>query len=76
MDRNLFRRVEVAFPVQSEELQSRILDELNLYLQDDVQAWELGADGRYARVRGDTATNAQTSLMMRYDDRVALIPET
>jgi len=76
MDRNLFRRVEVAFPVESAELQARIIDELSLYLLDDVQAWELGADGRYARVRGDTEVSAQTRLMARYDDRVALTPET
>jgi polyphosphate kinase len=76
MDRNLFRRVEVAFPVESAELQARIVDELSLYLLDDVQAWELGADGRYARVQGDTQTSAQTRLMARYDERVALTLET
>jgi polyphosphate kinase len=76
MDRNLFRRVEVAFPVDGAELQARILDELHLYLLDDVQAWELGSDGRYTPVRGDTQTSAQTRLMNRYDDRAGLIPET
>jgi polyphosphate kinase len=39
MDRNLFRRVEVAFPVESPELQARVAEELELYLADDVQAW-------------------------------------
>jgi polyphosphate kinase len=76
MERNLFRRVEVAFPVESAELQSRIVDELNMYLLDDVQAWGLSADGRYARVLGDTQTSAQTRLMTRYDERVTLTPET
>jgi len=76
MDRNLFRRVEVAFPVDSAELQARIVDELHLYLLDDVQAWELGADGRYTRVQGDTQTSAQTRLMTRYDERAALTLET
>ncbi len=41
MDRNLFRRIEVAFPVESAELQTRVADDLNLYLADDCQAWEL-----------------------------------
>src|SRR5271154_2977523 len=35
MDRNLFRRIEVAFPVESRELQSRVADDLSLYLADD-----------------------------------------
>src|SRR5271167_403872 len=35
MDRNLFRRIEVAFPVVSAEFQALVGDELRLYLQDD-----------------------------------------
>jgi polyphosphate kinase len=72
MDRNLFRRVEVAFPVDSPELRARVADELQLYLEDDVQAWKLLATGKYVRVPGTTHTCAQTRLLQRYDDRVAL----
>jgi polyphosphate kinase len=72
MDRNLFRRVEVAFPVESPELQARVADELQLYLDDDVQAWSLLATGKYVRVPGTTHTCAQTRLLARYDERVAL----
>jgi polyphosphate kinase len=72
MDRNLFRRVEVAFPVESKELQVRVAEELELYLADDVQAWRLLSNGYYTRVRGGTNTCAQTRLLNRYDDRVAL----
>jgi polyphosphate kinase len=68
MDRNLFRRVEVAFPVESEELQNRVAEELDLYRKDDVQAWELGADGRYRRVPGGTHTCAQSRLLARYTE--------
>ncbi len=70
MDRNLFRRVEVAFPVASEELQSRVAEELELYLRDDVQAWQLASDGRYERVPGGTNTCAQSTLLARYCDPV------
>jgi polyphosphate kinase len=66
MDRNLFRRVEVAFPVESVELQDRVAGELELYLEDDVQAWRLGSDGRYLRVSGGTQTCAQSQLLARY----------
>ena len=42
MDRNLFRRIEVAFPVDAPELQARVADDLKLYLADDIQAWDAG----------------------------------
>lgn len=64
MERNLFRRVETAFPVLDKKLSQRILDELNLYLADNTQAWEMGADGSYARaVAAEPAICAQQVLM-------------
>ena len=50
MNRNLFRRVEVAFPIRSPVLKRRVMREgLLPYLKDNVNAWELGSDGRYRR---------------------------
>ncbi|HYD96366.1 MAG TPA: polyphosphate kinase 1 [Noviherbaspirillum sp.] len=50
MNRNLFRRVEVAFPVLDRTLKKRVINEgLNPYLKDNMNAWELDADGRYHR---------------------------
>jgi polyphosphate kinase len=50
MNRNLFRRVEVAFPVLDPELKQRVMDEgLKPYLKDNHNAWELDADGSYHR---------------------------
>ena len=72
MDRNLFRRVEIAFPIESAELQARITREIDLYLADDTQAWRLNADGHYERVVGESKTSAQSGLLASYDDRVAL----
>jgi polyphosphate kinase len=72
MDRNLFRRIEVAFPLESLEFRSRVADELNLYLADDAQAWELGSNGQYSRAVGDGNLSAQAKLLSRYDERVAL----
>ncbi len=72
MDRNLFRRVEIAFPVESADLQARIGREIDLYLADDTQAWRLNADGHYERVVGESKTSAQSGLLAIYDDRVAL----
>jgi len=51
MDRNFFRRVEVAFPIEDKTLRNRVIKEaLNNYLADNTQAWELQPDGRYLRV--------------------------
>ena len=52
MSRNLFRRIEVAFPVLDRALKRRVLKEgLEPYLKDNTNAWELGPDGRYSRRR-------------------------
>ena len=68
MERNFFRRVEVAFPVREESHRERILRDLNSYLSDNTQAWSLERDGRYTRcVRGnDPAHDAQGGLLARY----------
>ncbi|MGH9640648.1 MAG: hypothetical protein ACRD3Y_11335, partial [Bryobacteraceae bacterium] len=65
MERNLFRRVEVAFPIESASLRRRILRALALYLRDNRQAWVLGSDGSYRAVhpRGRTTRRAQQELL-------------
>ena len=72
MDRNLFRRIEVAFPVESPEFKARVADDLDLYLIDDCQAWELAPSGEYSRARGPGSVSAQARLLSLYDERVAL----
>jgi polyphosphate kinase len=72
MDRNLFRRIEVAFPLESSEFRARVADELDLYLADDAQAWDLASNGQYSRAVGDGNLSAQAKLLSRYDERVAL----
>ncbi|UTY60198.1 polyphosphate kinase 1 [Massilia sp. erpn] len=50
MNRNLFRRIEVAFPVLDKALKRRVITEgLNPYLKDNTNAWELEPDGHYLR---------------------------
>jgi polyphosphate kinase len=72
MERNLFRRIEVAFPVEAPEFKSRVAEDLNLYLADDVQAWELDSKGEYSRAVGSGNVSAQARLLSQYDERVAL----
>lgn len=70
MDRNFFRRIEVAFPIQSRQHRARIIADLETYLADNAQAWALGADGAYRRVRTDdhAPISAQAHLLRRYAD--------
>ncbi|TWI69930.1 polyphosphate kinase [Pseudoduganella lurida] len=67
MSRNLFRRIEVAFPVLDRALKRRVMAEgLNPYLKDNANAWELEPDGHYHRrkPRGKgTPYGAQQHLM-------------
>ncbi len=50
MGRNLFRRIEVAFPILDKNLKQRIIEEgLEPYLKDNLNAWELDAQGDYRR---------------------------
>lgn len=50
MNRNLFRRIEVAFPVLDKTLKKRVMQEgLQPYLKDNLNSWELDADGAYNR---------------------------
>jgi polyphosphate kinase len=67
MPRNFFRRVETAFPVLKKSLLNRIKDEaLENYLQDNVQAWVLQADGTYQRqtpAKGEKPHSAQLELI-------------
>jgi polyphosphate kinase len=68
MERNFFRRVEVAFPIRRREHRERILRDLNFCLKDNSQAWELRPDGHYQRIhRGSVrAHNAQSELLATY----------
>ena len=50
MDRNLFRRIEIMFPIVEQRLKRRLISDLDVYLADNVQAWELRADGTYSQL--------------------------
>ena len=67
MNRNLFRRIEVAFPILDPALKKRIIAEgLDPYLKDNMNSWELDSDGVYQKRkrRGKSiAFSAQQHLM-------------
>lgn len=48
MYRNLFRRIEIAFPILDLKLKKRVIKEgLQVYLDDNRQAWDMQSDGTY-----------------------------
>jgi len=69
MNRNMIRRIELAWPVEDPLLRQRVVDEcLNLYLQDGRNAWCLGPEGQYTKLekKGRHVHSAQAMLMRRY----------
>lgn len=68
MNRNMMRRIELAWPVRDAQLRQQIIDEcLVAYLYDDRDAWTLCPDGTYERApRPFDGHGAQNALMVRY----------
>jgi polyphosphate kinase len=70
MNRNMMRRIEIAWPVLDKSLRQRIIDEcLVAYLWDNTDAWELQIDGSYQRKQPSHAQpllSAQIELMKKY----------
>lgn len=66
MSRNMFRRIELAWPVRDAALRQRVIDEaLVPYLHDTRDAWTLGPDGRYTRQDAE-GPSAQQALLQRF----------
>ena len=69
LERNLLRRIEVAFPILDPALASRVKTEaLDNYLADNCDAWVLHPDGRYERLApaaGERPHSAQRVLLAR-----------
>jgi len=66
MNRNMFKRVEVCFPIENKKLATRILDDLNLYFHDNSQVWVMQSDGTYQRppkTDNEPFIQAQTQLL-------------
>jgi polyphosphate kinase len=66
MERNFFRRIELMFPISDPALKARVMADLDTYLADNVQAWELRNDGTYEQSSPPAdrdATPAQSKLL-------------
>lgn len=66
MPRNLDRRVEILFPVLSEENKEEVKWILDISLKDDVKAWELGPQGDYKRMKEGEGLRSQLFFYEKY----------
>jgi len=76
MNRNMMRRVEIAWPIVDAENRARILLECcQMYLDDNKNAWLLNADGTYTlntpalpqSKMKETELSAQQQLLKKYE---------
>ncbi len=78
MNRNMFGRIELAWPVTDPVLRQRIIDEcLVSYLHDTQDAWDLQSDGTYQRAVVQPRSrkqSAQSALMARYSADAKRLP--
>ena len=64
MDRNFFRRVELAFPVLSKPLKRRVIQEgLRMHLTDTDSSWVMQPNGSYRLRRSGQGRSVQRDLL-------------
>ena len=68
MDRNLFRRIEVAFPIIDPELKQKVINEGLNELLKDASSWNMNADGLYKQSASSSNAklSGQQNLLLKY----------
>lgn len=73
MERNLYNRIEVMFPILEENCKKRIKEEIfENYLKDKSHTWEMQKDGTYTRIR-EGHYNAQEKLLEVFSSPIPII---
>lgn len=63
MNRNLYRRIEVGFPVYNEDVKKQLLQILQLQLDDNVKAFHLDHNHDHVKIeQGDVPVRAQWAI--------------
>ncbi|MDR3078350.1 MAG: polyphosphate kinase 1 [Planctomycetota bacterium] len=73
MERNLDRRLELLFPVLSPPCREEALAVLDAGFADNVNAWELGADGTYARKSAALRADVFRSQARLYRRKIEMV---
>jgi len=68
MNRNMFKRVEICFPIADKKISDRIMNDMKANLSDNSQAWLLQQDGQYLRATPDDEPvfQVQNELLKMY----------
>jgi len=64
MERNLTNRIEVCFPILKKKLAHRIMRELDLYMADTAQSWEMQTDGEYLELATASEQSEEVQLLL------------
>jgi polyphosphate kinase len=65
MDRNFFRRIEIAFPILDPRLKRRVIREgLKPYLADNCQSWQMDSVGTYRRIPSRRARSCAQEILI------------
>jgi len=74
MNRNLDRRVEVAFPIFSPSIKQQIRKIIDLQLMDDIKAREINIenDNRYLKTNKRIHHHAQLETYLYFKDKITL----
>ncbi len=73
MPRNLYNRVELVVPAESERVREELLDILERGFDDETNNWDLQPDGRWVRrqAQGESPRSLQRELIERAHARVS-----
>ena len=69
MDRNFFRRVEIAFPIFNEKLKKRVIEEgLQIHFVENAINWRMSSDGSYQlrKSSSNQIISCQDGLLKKY----------
>ncbi|WP_295767685.1 polyphosphate kinase 1 [uncultured Mucilaginibacter sp.] len=64
MNRNIYHRIEVCFPIKNEEMKNQVIDMINFQLKDNMQAVHLGTQLNNIPVKqnGEEAVSSQQMI--------------
>ncbi|KGG14522.1 MULTISPECIES: polyphosphate kinase 1 [unclassified Prochlorococcus] len=68
MRRNLDRRVEAVTPIEEPSLKKKVEHILRVYLNDNVDAWEMQGDGKFIRKACEKEKQSAQTTLMNFSD--------
>lgn len=69
MQRNLDRRIEALFPIEEPALRARVIEIVQLDLDDDTSSWSLGPDGLWDKISSVNFLKAQDKFQLYAKER-------